>query len=50
MYLCEGVLYPCAGLHTGFFYGGGGGHTLVRPLGGLVACFPRKFFVFYVGL
>ena len=28
----------------------GGGHTLVRPLGGLVACSPRKFFVFYVGL
>ena len=27
-----------------------GGHTLVRPLGGLVACSPRKLFVFYVGL
>ena len=33
-----------------FFYGGGGGHTLVRPLGGLVGCSPRNFFVFYVRL
>ena len=23
--------------------GGGGGHTLVRPLGGLVGCSPRKY-------
>ena len=28
----------------------GGGHTLVRPLRGLVAYSPRKFFIFYVGL
>ena len=37
-----------SGLHTGFFMGGTHISTLVWPLGGLVACSPRKFFVFYV--
>ena len=35
-------LFTMSGLHTGFFCGGG--HTLVYPLGGLVACSPRNFF------
>ena len=49
-----GRIYTLQGCIQDFFNGGGGGgggaHTLVWALGGLVACSPRKFFVFYVGL
>ena len=37
-----------SGLHTGFFYGGG--THISAASRGLVACSPRKFFVFYIGL
>ena len=42
------IIIPMQGCIQDFFMGGG--HTLVRPLEGLVACSPRIFFIFYVGL
>ena len=33
-----------------FFMGGGGGTHISAASRGLVACSPRKFFVFYIGL
>ena len=42
------ALYICCvqGCIQDFFMGGG--HTLVRPLRGLVACSPIKVFIFYI--
>ena len=43
MKLCAHMYFIVSRVAYRIFYGGGGGgHTLVRPLGGLVACSPRK--------
>ena len=41
--------FQCQGCIQDFFLWGGGTHISAASRG-LVACFPRKFFVFYVGL